>query len=269
MFAKRVLTAAVLVPLLVAVTLYGKGWPFVLLTGGAAALCAAEYFRMFFPASRDRAVGVAVTVLAYAAGALLPGPAVAAVLSLCVGLAAFRFLPGEDPPEAKTRSAGLAALGVVYVGGFLSAWPRVIRTPGGEHWVLFGIIAVAAGDTAAYFTGRALGKRKLAPAVSPNKTVEGAVGGLAASVLCGAAYAALALPFVPTWYTALAAAVVGVAEQGGDLFESLLKRAAGVKDSGTLLPGHGGMFDRADGVIGAGPALYLLALLAPFSGRGA
>lgn len=266
MLARRIFTAAVLVPLLVAVTLYGKGWPFFLLAGAAAAGCALEYFRMFFVRGRDRAAGVAVTALTFAACAGLPAAVAAAAGSLCAAFAAWTFLPGESPAGEKVRCASLFVLGAVYVGGFLAAWPRAIRLPRGEHWVLLGIAAVAAGDTAAYFTGRAAGRRKLAPAVSPNKTVEGAAGGLAASVAAAVAYAALALPGLPAWYAAAAGAVVGAAGQAGDLFESLLKRAAGVKDSGTLLPGHGGLFDRADGVIAAGPALFLFAALSPFSG---
>lgn len=269
MLLRRILTAAVLVPLLVGVTLRGPGWPFLLLAGTATVLCAAEYYRMFFPATRDRAAGTALAAAAFAAGSLLPAAAAVAALSLCAGLAACHFLPGESPPDEKVRSAALSALGVVYLGGLLSAWPRLIRLPAGEHWVLFGLVAVAAGDTAAYFTGRAWGKRKLAPAISPHKTVEGAAGGLAASVVCATAYAAAALPSVPGWYAAVAGAAAGVAGQAGDLFESLLKRAAGRKDSGSILPGHGGMLDRADGVIGAGPVLCLAAILSPFAGGAA
>jgi phosphatidate cytidylyltransferase len=91
--------------------------------------------------------------------------------------------------------------------------------------------------------------------------VEGAVGGLIASMLCGLAYAAAFLPGVGVLYVLGSAAILGAAGQAGDLFESMLKRAAGVKDSGNLLPGHGGMLDRADGIIAAGPALHLIAIL--------
>lgn len=265
MLWKRVLTAAVLVPVLAGVVLFGPGWPFVLLTGAAVLLCACEYHRMFFVAPRDRWSGVALTVLAYAAGALLPFPLAAPAFLLCVLLAAFHVFPGDAPPADKARGAALLVLGAVYIGGFLSAYPRTRALPGGEHWVLFGLLVVSLGDTFAYFAGRAFGKRRLSP-ISPSKTVEGSAGGLAASVVSGGLYAAVFLPAVPAWYALAAAAAVGVLGQGGDLFESLLKRAAGVKDSGTLLPGHGGMFDRADAVIAAGPALYLLAALSPLAG---
>ncbi len=163
----------------------------------------------------------------------------------------------------------MLTLGAVYVGGLLSMYPRTLSLPRGEHWVLLGILAVSAGDTMAYFTGRALGRRKLAPALSPNKTVEGAVGrarwGASRAAIL---YAFLFLPGIPAWYAAVAGGVVGIFGQGGDLFESLLKRAAGVKDSGTIFPGHGGVLDRADGILAAGPVLFLLAALAPLAGGG-
>jgi phosphatidate cytidylyltransferase len=266
MLWKRVATAAVLLPLLIGAVRYGRGWPFTLLVLAAALLCSVEYFRMFLPSSRDRRAGVVATGLAYAAGALLPYPAAVSAILLCVGAAAFHFLSSEGTLEERVRFAALSVLGVVYIGGFLSTWPRTLLLPGGEHWALLGILAIAAGDTFAYFVGRAFGKTPLSPRVSPNKTVEGAIGGLLASVLSAAAYAALFLPGFAIGYLLGAAALLGAAGQGGDLFESMLKRAAGVKDSGTLLPGHGGLLDRADGVIAAGPVLHLLAILSRQAG---
>ncbi len=254
-----------LVPILVATVLYGPGWPFFLLAGAAVLLSSLEYHRMFFAAPRDRRSGVALTVLAYAAGALLPFSFAAPAVLVCVVLAAFHVFPGDGLPADKARSAAALVLGVVYIGAFLAMYPRIRALPLGEHWVLFGLVAVTLGDTLAYFVGRAFGRRPLSP-LSPKKTVEGTMGGLAGSVGFGGAYAALFLPSVPLWFALAAAAALGVVGQGGDLFESLLKRAAGVKDSGSLLPGHGGMFDRADSVIAVGPVLYLLAALSPMAG---
>ena len=266
MLGKRILTAAVLVPILAGTVLYGPGWPFVLLTGAAVLLCVAEYSRMFFPVARERAFVAASALLAYGSAVFLPPGLAVPSLLLCAGLAAFFFLGGEAPPGEKARAAGLAVLGVVYLGGFFSSYVWTIRLPGGRHWVLLGLVAVAAGDTAAYLAGTAFGKRPLSPRISPNKTVEGAAGGLAASILCSTGFAALFLPGVSPVYAALASALVGIAGQAGDLFESMLKRAAGVKDSGTMLPGHGGIFDRADGLVSAGPVLYLFAVLSPYAG---
>lgn len=263
---KRILSAAVLAPLVAGVVLYGRGLPFDLLVGAVAVICAGEYFRMFFPSPRDRRPGIAATALIYASGVFL-SPQLSLPAALLVVLAgALAFLAGADPAEAKARRAALAALGAVYIGGFLATYPRTISLPWGRHWVLLGLVVVAVGDTAAYFSGRAFGRRPLAPRISPNKTLEGAVGGLAAGVVCGTAYAAAFLPDLSHGYAAFASTAVGAVGQAGDLFESLLKRAAGVKDSGALLPGHGGLFDRADAAISSGPVLYLLAALSPLAG---
>lgn len=259
MLWKRIATAAVLLPILVGAALYGRGWPFRFLVGAVVLLSAMEYFRMLLPLPRDGVVGVIATGLAYVSGALLPFPVSLSSTLVCVAVIVFHFLPAEGTPGERLRSAAVSVLGVVYIGGFLSTWPRTILLPGGEHWVLLGVVVVAAGDTFAYFVGRAVGKRPLSPRLSPNKTVEGAVAGLIAGMLLAAAYAAVFLPGIRTWFVLGAAAILGIAAQGGDLFESMLKRAAGVKDSGKILPGHGGMLDRVDGIIVAGPVLYLLA----------
>lgn len=144
------------------------------------------------------------------------------------------------------------ALALIHAGDSApSALPWV---PRGHLWLLLALMIVWAADTGAYFAGRRFGKRKLAPVISPNKTVEGMVGGVLAGVLVAVLLAPLAgataaqMPLV-----ALVALLTAVFSVFGDLFESLLKRQAGVKDSGTLLPGHGGILDRIDGVLAALP----------------
>ncbi|MBP2674849.1 MAG: hypothetical protein H6Q84_1689 [Deltaproteobacteria bacterium] len=273
MLWKRVATAAVLIPLLVFSILRSKGqpfgWPFLLVVGTSTAVCAFEMFRMFLRGTRDLLGGTALAVLVFLAGAALPAAVALPAVLFCVVLAVLHALPGTEDVGEKARKAATLALGAVYVGGMLSMYPRTLTLHRGEHWVMLGIIAVAAGDTLAYFAGRMLGRRKLAPALSPNKTVEGAVGGLAGSVACALLYAFLFLPGTPLGYAAFSGVVIGIFGQGGDLFESLLKRAAGVKDSGTLFPGHGGVFDRADGLLAAGPVVFLLAAMAPLAGGGA
>ncbi len=273
MLLQRIATAAVLLPLLFASILFSvgrpRGWPFLLFCGVAAALCAHEWFRMFFPGTRDRAGGIALAVLVFLTVALMPGSLGPPALLVAVLLAAFHSLQGAADPAEKARTAAMLALGAVYVGGLLAMYPRTLSLPRGEHWVLLGILAVAAGDTMAYFTGKSIGRTKLAPSVSPNKTVEGALGGLLGTIACSVLYAHAFLPGVPAWYAAAAGAAVGIFGQAGDLFESLLKRAAGVKDSGTIFPGHGGILDRADGILAAGPVLYLFATMSPLSRGGA
>lgn len=273
MLWKRIATAAVLIPLLIASILFSVGrpggWPFLLFCAVSAALCADEGFRMFLHGARDRAGGVALAVLVFFSAALLPGSYGVPALLVCVILSVVHALPGEADPAEKARRAATLSLGAIYVGGLLAMYPRTLLLPRGEHWVLLGVVAVSVGDTMAYFTGRAIGRRKLAPSISPNKTVEGAVGGLLGSVGCAVLYAHGFLPGVPAGYAAAAGAAVGVFGQAGDLFESVVKRAAGVKDSGTILPGHGGILDRADGILAAGPILYLFAAWSSLAGAGA
>lgn len=130
--------------------------------------------------------------------------------------------------------------------------------PMAHRWLLAALALVWAADTGAYFAGRHLGRRKLAPTISPNKTVEGALGGIAGAVLVALAFGALAGAGVAQWPgLALVALVAALASIVGDLVESLLKRQAGVKDSGDLIPGHGGVLDRIDGVLAALPVFAI------------
>jgi len=156
---------------------------------------------------------------------------------------------------------------LVYIGFTLLSLPALHDESNGPSVVTFLLCAVWAGDTFALYVGRAWGKRKLAPTLSPNKTWEGAIGSMAGSLLAAGLLLYLAtllqrrditLLSYPdeTWYWLVLAAVVNVAAQLGDLAESALKRSVGVKDSGALLPGHGGVLDRIDALILAAPALW-------------
>ena len=131
--------------------------------------------------------------------------------------------------------------------------------PRGLGWVLTVVLAIWVGDSVALFAGRAWGKRKLAPLISPNKSQEGAIGGLVASMIVGAvSFQSFGLG---SWKLGLfAGAVISIAGQVGDLAESVLKRQAGVKDSGSLVPGHGGILDRIDELLFAFPAGLLMAI---------
>jgi phosphatidate cytidylyltransferase len=162
-----------------------------------------------------------------------------------------------DGAAAFTRLAS-AGFGVSYVGGLLAALP-VLHRQMGPAWVALAIAVTFGNDTGAYFSGRALGRHKLAPTISPGKTVEGAIGGLVASLLIVVVARALFMPELTLRdcvMIGLPAAIVGPA---GDLIESLLKRAFGAKDSGRLLPGHGGILDRIDALLFVGAYVCLYA----------
>ena len=151
------------------------------------------------------------------------------------------------------------ALCLVHSGGFTELAPAAAAIDASGHrWLLAALALVWAADSGAYFAGRRFGRRKLAPTISPNKTIEGAIGGLVAGLAVALAFGAFAgatvaqLPLL-----ALVAAATVLASIVGDLVESLLKRQAGAKDSGTLIPGHGGVLDRIDGVLAALPVFAI------------
>ncbi len=165
---------------------------------------------------------------------------------------------------AKRREplALLAILGAAYIG-FLMAHPLMLRglDSGAEYardWTYLAVAIVFAADTGAFATGKLLGRRQMAPSISPGKTWEGAVGGFVCAIAAGLALHVLLVLGVAVWQTAAVAAAAGVAAQVGDLVESKVKRISGAKDAGGLLPGHGGILDRLDSIVLAIPVVYYL-----------
>ncbi len=154
---------------------------------------------------------------------------------------------------------GWLCLGLLYLPFLLGHLGALRLLPAGQEWIFLTLLAIMGCDTFAYFVGSSIGKHKLYPAVSPNKSIEGALGGLLGSIaavyLCRASF----LPDIGGFEAILIGLLLGVAGQLGDLFESLLKRACGVKDSGTMIPGHGGLLDRLDSLLFAFPIVYYIA----------
>lgn len=202
------------------------------------------------------ALACAALVIDDPASPLFREHALASVL-LAVGLASAlaALAEGRPAPAALTRAAVLG-LAPMYIGLPLGAvvWTRMTAGPEGLTWLL---VVIAVSDSAQYYTGRAAGRHKLAPQVSPAKTVEGAVGGLVMAGVAGAALAGWGLPQAGPLTGAILGVALGAAGIAGDLFESLLKRSAGVKDSSALIPGHGGVLDRIDSYLFAAPLFYL------------
>lgn len=153
---------------------------------------------------------------------------------------------------------GKGIVGIIYIGLLPSFAIRLFDLQQGLRWFLAMLLIVFAGDTLAYLTGLRFGRNKLMPTVSPKKTVEGALGGLIGSVGVSIAIAQWMIQG-PVWYFALMGACVGIVAQLGDLFESLIKRIADQKDSGRLMPGHGGVLDRLDGIFFAAPIIFFFA----------
>ncbi len=164
----------------------------------------------------------------------------------------------KDIRQSATNVA-LLFLGILYVPLLLSHLGLMRGLPHGIQWIFLLMVIVMAGDTGAFYTGSTIGKRKLYPVVSPNKSIEGSLGGLIGSLI--GAFIARATFFTELSITdsIAAALLLGCLGQLGDLFESMLKRSFGVKDSGKIIPGHGGMLDRLDSILFAAPAAFFYA----------
>jgi phosphatidate cytidylyltransferase len=147
---------------------------------------------------------------------------------------------------------------VIYIPFFLSHLVLIRNSGDGILWVYLLLCLVFAGDIGAFYTGTYAGKHKLCPSVSPGKTIEGAAGGLISTVGIGVVFKSLFFPVLPWGGSFLLFIVVGIAGQVGDLFESELKRASGLKDSGIIFPGHGGLLDRIDALLFAAPVAYMV-----------
>ena len=219
-----------------------------------------EYCRMAVPAQRLEGtviiVGGASLPLVMAAGAPYGALLLAAGLMMAVALLVlFRFR--EIPPVAS--QVGMLCFGLLYVPLLLGFLAMLRTEPNGINWIFLMLVIVMSGDSAAYYTGSTLGRRKLYPSVSPNKSVEGSLGGLAGSLAGTLIAKATFFPQLGIVDCLVTALTLGVLGQLGDLFESLLKRSCGVKDSGTIIPGHGGILDRLDSILFAAPAAYCYA----------
>ena len=252
--ALRFGTAAVGLPVLAGAVLLGGVW-FSALTAAAAALGAAEIYRMVAnPGGRSAAPLAAVWAAALVgAGHMIAAGEDRLLVSAVVG--GVWAGSGYVWALARLRSGGampdwaVTAAAAVVTGGPLSHAPLIRELADGADWVFVALLVTFAADSGAFFLGKAVGRRPFAPTVSPSKTWEGAAGGFVCAVAAsvGLAYA-LDLAVGPAEAAALGA-LMGVAAILGDLAGSRLKRAAGVKDFGGLLPGHGGMLDRVDSIV--------------------
>jgi phosphatidate cytidylyltransferase len=255
----RIATAFLLLPAVLALLVLG-GWWCAALVSAAAAVCALEYEwitqRQLGPAQALAVLGAALMPLAAAARPLGFAAIAVWILAGVFVASSVAGLFAGDREREPTRTAH-AVTGCLYAGLGLAPIAALRVGPAGLQWVISALVVTWGNDTCAYFAGRLLGRHKLHPAVSPNKTWEGFAGGAVGSVAGMFIARAVAFPGLSTtdcWALGLLGAVLGPL---GDLCESMLKRAHGVKDSGTIIPGHGGLLDRVDALLFNAPAVYL------------
>lgn len=263
MLGPRLASAAVGLPLLFLAVWFG-GLGFTLLVALAATVATWELLRLVAPTLNGWRLTLAlIGAVALTVSPHLPGEPAWAYLAVIAAWAGAILLGRVSGQAPSAFALGVNALGAIFfIGILLSLYLALREGPQGSAWTFLALGVTFANDTAAYMVGRLLGRHRLAPAISPHKTIEGALGGLAAGVLaCWVLAYTQDLPLGAPWTLALGAGTAAVG-QGGDLLESYIKRRAGAKDASGLIPGHGGLLDRLDSLLLVAPLVYGAARLA-------
>jgi phosphatidate cytidylyltransferase len=289
---KRVATAVALIPLVLVLVLKAPLYVLALVAGAVAVIAIAEFLKLATPygvqpLTLATYVFVAVffafvTVASTNRTPLVETTAMVYGIALAAALAPFVFLTVAMRMKRANLTSGYpAAAAAVFAFAYIAIPMALLvgirQQPAGAIWTIYTLLVVWAGDIFAYFVGKSLGRHRMSPQISPKKTWEGAVASIVASVIVGTLWiqhapgiisALLRVGLIersggmwgleqpPLWPIILLSAVVNIAAQLGDLVESLIKRGAGVKDSGTILPGHGGMLDRIDAMLFAVPVVW-------------
>lgn len=254
MLLYRVLSAIVGIPVILAAFWYG-GWPLLLAISAVTVAGILELQRFWQKLNiKSWLPGMILGSILFLVPAYLDSDRFTGLIFTFIFIINLIFLVCKFPEYGFTDIAATFG-GAVYVGWLLSHLIFVQKLPEGFHFVVLLLVATWSTDTAAYFVGMNLGRRKLAPVLSPKKTVEGAAGGVAGSILAALLVGLLA-PRMAVYHYVILGLLVGIIGQVGDLFESALKRMAGIKDSGAIIPGHGGVLDRFDSLLFTGPAVY-------------
>jgi phosphatidate cytidylyltransferase len=268
---QRLLTAVVLIPILV-VSMFVEptSWSILAFSTVALVLAADEFLRMAMgieKAGRESAWGLRVTFGVASAGVVVgntvfgTSTAMAPISFAATMLIAAAVLVRKQHLADAGRTLAYALAGLIYVPMLGCVWP-LLKQDFGPQWLFLALALAFSSDTLAYFAGRGFGKHKLYEAVSPKKTIEGSIGGLFGGVIAmvGMGHYWLA-PQLPIAHAVVLGVIGSVLGQLGDLVESMIKRTFGVKDSGNVLPGHGGMLDRVDGLLFVAPLVYYYAKL--------
>ncbi|MEI9980645.1 MAG: phosphatidate cytidylyltransferase [Edaphobacter sp.] len=284
---KRILTAAVLILAVFALIFFGKLWMITLFAALIAELGAYEYLKLASVGAETHGAKLRIpiwwmalaTTLAFAV--TLPDFPVEAQLPVlsALTLALFAWNGFRAPLTQVLPDTAQGLFGLIWIVYPLTLIPLLWKQEDGPALLLFLMVCVWSGDIAALYVGRAFGKHKLAPRLSPGKTWEGSIASIAGSILIAGLVVLLSDTLnargntilhisEPLWQSLVLAAIINIAAQLGDLLESAIKRGAGVKDSGNLLPGHGGILDRIDALLLAAPILWFTLLLKDYFGLG-
>ncbi len=257
MLRTRVWTALVGLPLVLALVLFAPNRWFAAFVG---LLTAWGLYEVLAMTAAHTAVALCALLVGGSCSAALvsyaPGRLWFIPCAVILAMLALTFRVGADPSSSTRPDAGLTLLGATYVGALFPYFALVRNRPGGVSILVLILLLAMASDTGAYLVGSRLGKTELAPRISPKKTVEGAIGGLGLCIIAGLILHTPLVPKLDTGQLVMLSAATGVLAQFGDLAGSALKRRAGVKDSGWILPGHGGLLDRTCSLVFATVLTY-------------
>lgn len=269
MHLKRVVVAVIFLPLFYILVKYLPPLVFVILVLFGILLGQYEFYRLSYPEDHRGLIlfglisGGVVAGHFYLEGLFSDREVVTAFIVAIL----LHQLAVRQSLTSTLKDAAIGLFGVLYVGWLLGHLILLRNMDQGEDLILFLFLVTWSGDTGAYYTGQGFGRRPLAPQVSPNKTIEGAIGGLVTSLAAAWLARRWFLPVLSTLDGLFLGVLLGVLGQLGDLTESMFKRCAGVKDSGDLIPAHGGLLDKVDSLIFTAPAFYYYLLWVKQLGR--
>lgn len=251
----------ILLPLVLATIIFGPPWLFGLLLSPLCLIGMQEFFSMGLQKRSSELLPFSLLGSAWMLSPLLnDGRLFIMTLAAVLLLVGMHFLFRLQDLSRISLEMGLVLTAFLYVPFLLSHLMMIRMLPLGSSWLLLLMLIVMTNDTAAYYIGSAFGRHRLYEAVSPKKSIEGALGGLLGSLAGTLAAKFTFFPSLGFEDAVLTALIIGIIGQIGDLFESLLKRSFGVKDSGTIFPGHGGVLDRLDSILFAAPVTYYYAI---------
>ncbi len=245
-------------PLIILIIGFGQKTGLLFLILGATSQGLVEFYRLTFPEIRlrEKIAAIGLGFCFPLAACFGHGETVLTIMVLAVFVLFLLFIARPDNSGATTSRMAVLLFGIIYVSFLLSHMILLRNQPKGLQWVFFLLMTVWAGDTCAYFTGTLIGKHKLYPKISPKKSIEGLLGGLAGSIIVAFFFRRFFLQDLTWSHTMMLAFFIMILGQMGDFGESMIKRSVNVKDSSRLIPGHGGLLDRLDSLLFSTPFLY-------------
>jgi len=268
----RILGALILIVIFALPAIFGPAWILLIIAMLVIPVCMYELFRVAISPEAKTLSWISIVVsapfLLFDYMGDLRGCFLTITAASIILIVTSLFLFEKEKARAKDLVYSIA--GLIYPLALTGFWVLLRVGIDGRFWIIFGLVCTFGSDAGAYYVGKNLGYRKLAPRLSPKKTVEGFIGGLSSSIVLGYAsfliykgvtqyfHTNLLLGHYPNWLLLLLAITIGVLDLAGDLTASLFKRDFQIKDLGNLIPGHGGMLDRMDGIIPVGCALYII-----------